>query len=598
MKIEKPSAWKPSESGFESVDQTRLFYRIWQPKVARPDGVKRALVFLHRGHEHSERIQPLVEQFGYEKDWAFAWDARGHGHSPGERGDAPSFAILVQDFNTFILHIQQQHGILPENMLIVANSVGAVIVATWLHDYAIRVRGVIMAAAAFDINLYVPLAKPALRLATAFKPDLFVTSYIRSSMLTHSPEQARSYDQDSLITQSISARVLLDLADTAKRIVQDAAAIDTPVLMLVAERDFVVKQAPQKTFFERLSSPLKHYVLLKDCYHAIFYERDTSIAIAASRKFIHECFLQTPLPAQHYHNADQQSHSANQYEALKNGTSSNTLDKAFYGIQRALLSTLGLLSDGMKIGKKYGFDSGASLDYVYRNQANGRLLIGKMIDRSYLNAIGWRGIRQRKMQLQQLLTNLIRQHQGKQPLRILDIAAGSGRYVLETVKRFQDKAIELTLRDFEAHNLEQAATLADHLNLKISIEYQQRDAFDLASYPATESPYDIVIVSGLYELFSENTMVLRSLKGIAQQLKEGGYLIYTGQPWHPQLHLIAYTLTNHRGMPWLMRPRPQAEIDALVASSIDCKKLTSQIGIAGIFTVSVAQKNATPDAND
>ncbi|MEO6917800.1 MAG: bifunctional alpha/beta hydrolase/class I SAM-dependent methyltransferase [Collimonas sp.] len=595
MKIESPTAWDNIESGFDSVDQTRLFYRTWQPKTARPGGVKRALVFLHRGHEHSGRIQPLVEQFGYQEDWAFAWDARGHGHSPGERGDAPGFEILVRDFNAFIEHIRQAHDILPENMLIVANSVGAVIAATWLHDYAPRVRGVIMAAAAFDINLYVPLAKPALRLATCFKPDLFVTSYIRSSMLTHSAEQAKTYDQDKLIAKSISARVLLDLADTAKRIVQDAAAIDTPILMLAAEKDFVVKQAPQKQFFERLSSPLKRYVLLKDCYHAIFYERDASEAIEASRKFIHDCFAQAPLPLQHYHHADQQSHSASQYEALKNGETGSTIGKAFYGMQRAMLGTLGSLSNGMKIGKTHGFDSGASLDYVYRNQAGGGLLIGKTIDRGYLDAIGWRGIRQRKMQLQQMLADLIVQHQGGQPLRILDIAAGSGRYVLETLKRFQDKDIEVTLRDVEAHNLEQAKKLADQLQLTTAVAYQLRDAFDPASYPPDEQQYDIVIVSGLYELFSENAVVLRSMQGIASQLKTGGHIIYTGQPWHPQLNMIAQTLTNHRGAPWLMRPRPQAEMDALVAS-IGCRKIASQIGIAGIFTVSVAQKAAEPAA--
>jgi alpha-beta hydrolase superfamily lysophospholipase/ubiquinone/menaquinone biosynthesis C-methylase UbiE len=596
MKVESPTAWNNIESGFDSVDQTRLFYRAWQPKTARSDGIRRALVFLHRGHEHSGRIQPLVEQFGYQEDWAFAWDARGHGHSPGERGDAPSFEILVRDFDAFIRHIQQSYDILPENLFIVANSVGAVIAATWLHDYAPRVRGVIMAAAAFDINLYVPLAKPALRLATCFKPDLFVTSYIRSSMLTHSAEQAKTYDQDSLIAKAISARVLLDLADTSKRIVQDAAAIDTPILMLAAEKDFVVKQAPQRKFFERLSSPLKRYIFLKNCYHAIFYENDTREAIEESRKFIHECFLQNPLSTQHYHNADQQSHSASQYEALKKGETGGAIGKAFYGMQRAMLSTLGSLSNGMKIGKTHGFDSGASLDYVYRNQAGGSLLIGKTIDRGYLDAIGWRGIRLRKMQLQQLLANLIMQHQGEKPLRILDIAAGSGRYVLETLKRFQDKNIQVTLRDFEAHNLEQAKKLADHLQLITAIDYQLRDAFDPASYPADEQPYDIVIVSGLYELFSENAMVLRAMQGISRHLKTGGHVIYTGQPWHPQLEMIAQTLTNHRGAPWLMRPRPQAEMDALVAS-IGCKKIDSRIGIAGIFTVSVAQKTAEPGAD-
>ena len=588
------AAWQPLESGFDSFDQTRLFYRGWRP-FAPAEGAPKALVFLHRGHEHSGRIAPLVAQFGFTGHWAFACDARGHGHSPGARGDAPSFGVMVQDFELFVRHIQATHGIAAEDMLIVANSVGAVIAATWLHDYAPRVRGVVMAAAAFDINLYVPLAKPALRLGLRLNPGLNITSYIRSGMLTHSPAQAQAYDADPLITRNISARVLIDLADTAGRIVADAEAIDTPVLMLVADKDYVVKLAPQRLFFDRVSSKLKRYLLIPDCYHAIFYEDapQAQAALEASRAFVAECFAQPLPPQESYHAADTTSVSASRLRAMQQDQAGTLLENAWYGLQKKLLGRLGHLSDGMAIGQVQGFDSGASLDYVYRNQAGGRMGIGKGIDRGYLDAIGWRGIRQRKAQLQQLLGGLIAAHPAGEPLRILDVAAGGGRYVLETLKRFQSHAIEVTLRDVDAANLAQAQQLAMDLGLQNHIAFQRRDAFDPASYPDDETPYDIVVVSGLYELFSDNTRVLTSLDGIARQLRPGGHLVYTGQPWHPQLLLIAKTLNNHLGQPWRMRPRPQAEIDALVAS-VGLEKVASAIGLAGIFTVSLARRGAVP----
>ena len=134
----------------------------------------------------------------------------------------------------------------------------------------------------------------------------------------------------------------------------------------------------------------------------------------------------------------------------------------------------------------------------------------------------------------------------------------------------------------------QSKVLAEQLDISCQIDYDVRDAFALASYPENEAKFDIAIVSGLYELFTNNEMILRSLQGIARQLKPGGHLIYTAQPWHPQLVMIAKTLTNHLGQPWLMRPRAQVEMDALVAS-IHCKKIHTQIGLEGIFTVSVAQ---------
>ncbi len=594
MKIERGLAWSESQSGFEAADGTRLFYRSWMPLAPR-SGAPRALVFLHRGHEHSGRIGTLVEQFGFHGDWAFAYDARGHGYSPGERGSAPSFATMVEDLDTFVRHICSKHGFAIEDVLVVANSVGAVVAATWLHDYAPRVRGLVMAAAAFAIKLYVPLAKPGLRFARRFKPELFVTSYIRPTMLTHSAEQARAYGEDPLIAKSISAQILLELADTAQRIVHDAAAIDTPVLMLAADQDYVVHEAPQKLFFERLSSPLKRYVRLQRCRHAIFYEEDTSIAMQSSRAFIDECFATKPAAPERFAAADREGQGAQHYAALVNNQTGNALTRAWYGLQRNMLKVMGPLSDGMKIGLKHGFDSGESLDYVYRNQAGGKLGFGGMMDRGYLDAVGWRGIRLRKVQMQQMLAERIAAHQGPGPVRILDIAAGSARYVLETIKRFQDREIEVTLCDYEQHNLDQAKRLAEKLQISARIEYCRRDAFDADSYKGQEGRYDIAVVSGLYELFSDNTLILRSLSGVAGNLRDGGSLLYTGQPWHPQLDMIAYTLTNHRGEPWRMRPRAQAEMDGLVALA-GCRKLRTMIGLEGIFTVSLAEKAAAPGA--
>jgi hypothetical protein len=78
---------------------------------------------------------------------------------------------------------------------------------------------------------------------------------------------------------------------------------------------------------------------------------------------------------------------------------------------------------------------------------------------------------------------------------------------------------------------------------------------------------NVAIVSGLYELFADNQMVQRSLEGLAAALEEGGYLIYTNQPWHPQLTMIARVLDNREGKPWVMRCRSQAEMDELVRSA-------------------------------
>ena len=70
---------------------------------------------------------------------------------------------------------------------------------------------------------------------------------------------------------------------------------------------------------------------------------------------------------------------------------------------RAALKVGGLLSAGVKLGHQTGFDSGSTLDYVYKNEAKGITSIGKFIDKAYLNSFGWRGIRQRKVNAEEMI---------------------------------------------------------------------------------------------------------------------------------------------------------------------------------------------------
>ena len=85
-------------------------------------------------------------------------------------------------------------------------------------------------------------------------------------------------------------------------------------------------------------------------------------------------------------------------------------------------------------------------------------------------------------------------------------------------------------------------------------------------------------------------MIAASLRGLARAVASGGFLVYTGQPWHPQLELIARTLTSHRGhQAWIMRRRTQAEMDALVRHA-GFEKLEQWTDEWGIFTVSLARR--------
>ena len=265
----------------------------------------------------------------------------------------------------------------------------------------------------------------------------------------------------------------------------------------------------------------------------------------------------------------------------------------YYNSARLLLNTVGRLSHGIQLAWQTGFDSGATLDYVYENRPQGITPLGRWLDRFYLDSPGWRGIRQRRANLERTLRETL-QHlraEGK-PARLLDIASGPGRYVLETLRDLNDPRIYARLQDWDPRNVEAAGRRAQELGVA-NVTCVRGDAFDPAALDSLEPRPTLAIVSGLFELFPDNEMVTRSLRGLAAALRDGGYLIYTNQPWHPQLEFIARVLINREGKPWIMRCRSQSEMDELVRA-VGFEKLSMATDDHGIFTVSVARRSIVP----
>ena len=228
------------EMTFRTHDGTELFYRKWP---ARSGKAKGAIVLLHRGHEHGGRVAHLVEELGLHDFAFYAWDARGHGRSPGVRGFSPSFAASVHDLDSFVQHISAADGFAVSDMAVIAQSVGAVLAATWVHDYAPPIRALVLASPAFSVKLYVPFAREGIWLWQKLKGQFFVNSYVKAKFLTHDPERIASFESDPLITRPIASNILLDLYETADRIVDDARAIIVPTQLLISGSDWVVRHA-------------------------------------------------------------------------------------------------------------------------------------------------------------------------------------------------------------------------------------------------------------------------------------------------------------------------------------------------------------------
>src|SRR5688572_19687465 len=162
-----------------------------------------------------------------------------------------------------------------------------------------------------------------------------------------------------------------------------------------------------------------------------------------------------------------------------------------------LMRTAGGASEGIRLGYQHGFDSGPMLDYVYENRARGCFVFGRLVDRVYLDSIGWRAIRARKALLQDMLRQEIAANRARgEGTVLLDVAAGPGRYLQELAAELGGAGdLEIICRDLDPAGLAQGRRLARTSGL-LCVRHEQGDACDPASLARVRPRPNVVVASG------------------------------------------------------------------------------------------------------
>ena len=143
------------ESTFRTHDGAELFYgtgrQFMAPRVA-PSYFSIAVTSMAPAWRTwwMKSICPILH---FSRGMRAASDVR-----PASAGYAESFGALVKDVRRICGTSRANHGIAVEDIAVIAQSVGAVLVSTWVHDYAPKIRCMVLASPAFKVKLYVPLA--------------------------------------------------------------------------------------------------------------------------------------------------------------------------------------------------------------------------------------------------------------------------------------------------------------------------------------------------------------------------------------------------------------------------------------------------------
>jgi SAM-dependent methyltransferase len=259
-----------------------------------------------------------------------------------------------------------------------------------------------------------------------------------------------------------------------------------------------------------------------------------------------------------------------------------------YSLMAFGLRTVGRASDCVRLGYERGFDSGEMMDAIYQDRASGRVLVGRLFDRLYLDQPGCRGLRGRKELLKSTLRGVLAEQRaaGRRPL-IVDVAAGPATYLAELLAEPDQSEVIAIARDLDEHGLARGRSLAaEHGIDEARLRYVRADALDPETFGADERP-TIAIASGFYEILLDDGLIRRSMATIWSVLADDGRFVFTTQVAHPQVRMMAH-VPNRQGEPWIIRNRPLSVTEGY-ARDAGFTIISSSLEPTGIFGVTLAR---------
>jgi len=227
-----------------------------------------------------------------------------------------------------------------------------------------------------------------------------------------------------------------------------------------------------------------------------------------------------------------------------------------YATARAAARTGALVSHGLGVGYRQGFDSGAFMDHVYANRPRGRTALGRAVDRRLLaqpTCVAFRDIR---ALAQRAVLDAIDDHAGGRPV-VADLAAGPAPYLLEAIAvRPGARAL---VCDVDPDALARAQAAAEGLGVGDRVRCAPGDAFSRAALAALDPRPDVVLELGLYGMYHDDALIERHFADLAE-LVAPGQIVFNVQTANPDIEYIARVWRNRHGERCVWRLRPVEQI--------------------------------------
>jgi precorrin-6B methylase 2 len=215
-----------------------------------------------------------------------------------------------------------------------------------------------------------------------------------------------------------------------------------------------------------------------------------------------------------------------------------------------------LLSDGLRIGYRHGFDSGPFMAHVYANRPSGRTPVGRAIDRRLLGRRTCVAFRDIRALAERAVFDALRAERGPAPV-VADLAAGPAPYLLSALTRHtRARAI---VADTDPDALEAARRDAEALGVADRVQFVEGDAFDRDALQGLRPSPDVVVELGLYGIYHDDALIERHFHDLAA-IVSPNQIVFNVQTRNPEIEHIARVWVNHLGARCVWRLRPVEQV--------------------------------------
>lgn len=264
-------------STWTAPDGTELGQRAWRPE----EPPRAHLAVIHGYAEHGGRYGGIAEAAAERGVAVHALDLRGHGTSPGPRGDVSSVERTVADVVAYVED-------LPEPAFLFGHSAGgaaAACAASRLPD----LPGLVLSAPYLRDPEPVPgWLRSVARSLAAVAPRAPVRR-LDPEALSRIPAEVRAYRDDPLVyTGPVRARAGILLLDMGERALERAPEIEPPVLVMHGAADRVADPDASRELIERIGRDDARLELVSGGYHELLNDLERERVTSAILDWLDE----------------------------------------------------------------------------------------------------------------------------------------------------------------------------------------------------------------------------------------------------------------------------------------------------------------------